>query len=81
MCSWLHVAWSKVKEMKSKIMKGWVKIGITRTFMTKFQLVTRGQHYYIIIHNDSKHKGAIGRKSKCRPYNSHINNHGRMFAR
>jgi hypothetical protein len=30
----------KVKEMKSMIMKGWVKIGITRTFITKFQLVT-----------------------------------------
>jgi hypothetical protein len=29
----------KVKVMKSMIMKGWVKIGITRTFMTEFQLV------------------------------------------
>jgi len=28
-----------VKEMKSMIMKGWVKIGITRTFITEFQLV------------------------------------------
>jgi hypothetical protein len=39
MCSWLHVAWLKVKEMKSMIMKGWVKIGITITFITEFQLV------------------------------------------
>jgi hypothetical protein len=28
-----------VKEMKSMIMKGWVKIGITRTFITESQLV------------------------------------------
>jgi hypothetical protein len=39
MCSWLHVAWLTMKEMKSMIMKGWVKIGITRTFMTQFQFV------------------------------------------
>jgi hypothetical protein len=29
----------KVKEMKRMIMKGWLKIGITRTFITKFQVV------------------------------------------
>lgn len=40
-----------------------------------------GEHYYITIHNDSKHKGTIGRRSKCRPYNSNINNCERMFAR
>jgi len=40
MCNYLHVAWMKVKEMKSTIVKGWDKIGITRTFGTELQLAT-----------------------------------------
>jgi len=32
MCSWLHVAWMKVKEVKSILVKGWDKTRITRAF-------------------------------------------------
>lgn len=39
MCSWLHVAWMKVKEVRSMIMKGWDTARITRAFGIEFQLV------------------------------------------
>jgi hypothetical protein len=39
-----------------------------------------GEHYYTTIHSDSKHKWTIGKRSKCRPYNSNINNCEWMFA-
>jgi hypothetical protein len=39
MCSWLHIAWTKVKEMKNMIVKGHNKIRLTKVLKLDFQFV------------------------------------------
>jgi hypothetical protein len=36
MCSWLHVAWTKVKEMRNMIIKGCNKIRLTKALKLDF---------------------------------------------
>ncbi len=78
MCSWLHVTWMKVKEVKNMIVKGWDKTRITRAFGIEFQLVALEANFATLLFKSFK----VNRKKiGCKPNTLNFTNHGRMFVR
>lgn len=78
-CTWLHVAWMKVKDMMNMIVKGWDKTWFTRTFKLDFNLM----HWRLMLLHHcsplSKHWGTNGRRFGWWPYIVNINNYGRVY--
>jgi hypothetical protein len=78
-CTWLHVAWMKVKDMMNMIVKGWDKTWFTKTFKPNFNLM----HWRLmLLHHCShllKHWGANGRRFGWWPYIVNISNYGRVY--
>jgi hypothetical protein len=50
MCSWLHIAWTEVKEMRNMTIKGCNKISLAKTLKLDFQFVANWKpmliHHY-----------------------------------